>query len=1611
MTRARMLDDRGSEVLEALRTQLPEHEAEVLGEFGRRLLSRVPADRLEEAEPGLVGEYAARLFRLVEDTPPDSIGVELHRPANRPHRAVLLTAMPDCAFIVETLQEMLTSEGYAILALLHPILAVGRDADGRIAEIGDRVGSGSRVSATLILFEGLDPAADEDLETEVGRRLGQVRQVTSDFHRMVEETGRIRQDLETLKKDLTWKVPELEEVQEFLGWLLEGNFVFLGYRDYDILPAEGGGREVRLRRGSSRGILSDETTSRVYRPVPIEDLPRELTARVLGGPLLMVSKTNALSPVHRRTRMDDVSIKRLDAKGTVLGERRFLGLFTTKASTQDASATPILRRKLAEILEAEQVEAGTHDHGLVVRVFNSLPKEDLFVAPVEELLPVVDAVIETHASDEVLVISRPDALARGVALMVVMPRQRFSTEARHRVQDLIIEAYDAQILDYHLALGEGDQARLHFHVAAEAETAAAVDLVDLRVRVTEAIRSWEEKVRAALEDTVEPERVLELIRRYGSAFSAQYVATTEVQTTVRDIQLLEEVRSTGQSRVTLMDVDPPVENRYWLTAFDRGESHDLSDVMPVLENFGFRVVRAEAHEVAVEEGEVPLTIHGFLVDVPAEWKVDRVSAEPRVEEALRAAQAGWAEDLHINRLILSAGLTWRQVGLLKAYGAYAFRIGAVSSRLGLRRPVVAYPRAARLLWEIFSAQFDPTLEGDREMAGIALRDAFHETLKTVEGIDDDRTLRRLLNLIDATVRTNYFQARLREHPEAPIALKLDCSRIEAMPEPRPKHEIWVSGVRTEGAHLRMGDVARGGLRWSDRLEDFRVEVLGLVKTQQVKNAVIVPQGAKGAFVVSRPPADRSLAREAGVTSYRDFVSGLLDVTDNVVDGAVVHPRETVVRDGEDPYLVVAADKGTATLSDTANALAADYGFWLGDAFASGGSKGYDHKEMGITARGAWECVKRHFREMGKDIQEEEFTAVGIGDMSGDVFGNGMLLSRKTRLLAAFDHRNIFIDPDPDAEASWVERKRLFDLPGSAWTDYDPALISEGGGVWGRGDKRIDLSARAREVLGIEETSLNGEALVKAILGAPVELWWNGGIGTYVRASSETDAAVSDPGNDLVRIAATDLRAAVLGEGGNLGLTQLGRIEYALRGGRLNTDALDNSAGVDTSDHEVNLKILLGPLVARGEMSGTRTGRTSGVGGGRCRSRGSPEQLHAEPGRQSRPAPCAAESRQLRRRPPLPGACRAAEPSARMPSDRRRPVGPSRSRRPVPDPAGAGRVARVREDAHEAPPDGVRSHGGSGDARSRAGLLPACGAGARRRRSAGGAPAARQHRRHGADEPPGGLDGWSGAHSADRGDASQRRRGSQGVVRGVPRSPRPTICCAACRPSIHEVTSGVQAQWLLAVSESLARSTRWILANADLDDSIHDLVAFYGEPVAELRAHLGEVLPEPKRGEVGDRLALRMADGMDRDLAWALVCLEFLDGLLPVATLSRGAGIGAQAVGDVYFGIAADIDFPWLQDRLADLPAKDLWEQRAARRLVIDLESARRAIVKTLIDDARSAESASSTMGEFRDRRSSGLTRIRELMDELKASEGPSLAALVVAVQAITEQSEVWQRAE
>lgn len=1596
-----------SEVLSELTTRCSDASPEIVEEFARKLLRRVSEDWLAQQDVVGFADAIRELYELIERTPDGDVGVAVLHSDKTEHRTYLLTTMPDSAFIVETLREGMHGRSLAIESLLHPVLVLQRAKDGHIEAVHDRTIEGDRLSAVLLVLDGaLTSEEAEELRSETEEHLSMLRKATADFKPMLGKVNDIVADLEEAKLTMSWRASEIQEVQELLGWMGEGNFVFLGFRRY-ALDSSGDEVLVQLEPGSGLGILQEDNRSAFVEPKPIAELPPGLRARLVGGPLLIVSKTNALSPVHRRVRMDDISIKKLGPDGQVLAERRFLGLFTAKAYAQDASQIPILRRKLREILEAEQVDVGSHDHGLIVRTFNSLPKEELFLTPVQELLGIVDAVMETHSTEDILIYARPDALARGANVMVILPRQKFSGEVRRRVQDILIEAYQGQLLNYYLTIGEGEQARLHFYLASDVKDLETIDLEAVRLSIHESVLTWNERLTAELEDDHDRGQTAELTGRYGDAFSAEYRAVTTVPTVVSDIGRLEDMRTSGERQIVLAEQEPPQPNGYELRVFDRGARFVLSDVMPVLENLGFRVLEADAYGVESADGE-STSIHTFKVEVPEQWDVDRESAENRISDAFLALQKGWARNLEINCLVLSAGMTWREISLLNAYAAYAFQIGAVPSRLGVRRPLIEHPRAARLLLEIFTAQFDPFLDGDRDTMLAVLGNSFLQYVEGVRSIEDDGTLRRLLALIHATVRTNYFQSAFQAQEELPIALKFDCGALEFMPNPVPRYEVWVSSARTEATHLRMGEVARGGIRWSDRPEDFRTEVLGLAKTQQVKNAVIVPAGAKGAFIIVDPPSDPTELKAAGVASYSDFVGALLDITDNVVDGRVVHPADTVIGDGEDPYLVVAADKGTARFSDTANSLANEHEFWLGDAFASGGSNGYDHKEMGITARGAWEGVKRHFRELGSDIQSEDFIVAGIGDMSGDVFGNGMLLSRHIRLIAAFDHRHIFLDPEPDAAASWTERKRLFDLPSSKWTEYDSSLISEGGGVFERGAKRIPISESVRSRLGIEETELNGNALIRAILKAPVDLLWNGGIGTYVKAEAETHAQVGDPGTDVMRVDASQLRCRVIGEGGNLGLTQRARVEYSFAGGRCNTDALDNSAGVDTSDHEVNIKILLAAAVESGSLATeARDGELAAVQddvAARVLSNNYSQSLAVT-----------LDSFRVRSHPEifrqaLTGLSRAGLldrkmeelPSTEDMVERERLGQPVLTRPELAvllaysklylkdDLLASGELegSGIRALTGEYfPPRVIEAAGEAALAVHRLGAHIACAHLTNMAVDTMGGAALVQLV-HDTGKPPSRvLKAWYVAWSASGAGAT----------------------IAQIHDLDLDVQAGLQAQWLIGVAGALDRATRWLLANEDLTGDPEALIEWYGSSVSVLAASLIEHLSDRKRGEVDQRISMYKMDGLGTDLARELVALDYVDGLLPVAALARQEEIPASRVGGVYFGLVGIIDFAWLQERLDKTSSRNGWELRAAHLLALELESIRTQIVRHLLTgpDADSEQ----PLDAFTQRCGGGLKRIGDLIEDLKEEKRPGIPALMVAIHAIGDECGTWMNGE
>jgi glutamate dehydrogenase len=849
----------------------------------------------------------------------------------------------------------------------------------------------------------------------------------------------------------------------------------------------------------------------------------------------------------------------------------------------------MLKRKLDEVIRRAGFTPDSYDGQDLVEIIEAYPRDELFQTSVDELVPIALGVLRLRERRHLKLFLRKDAYGRYMSCLVYLPRDRYTTQIRLRIQEILRRAFGGVTVDYSAMVSESVLARLHVVVRGERGTPLPdVDTDDLEAELTIAIRSWADDLADALVDQCGEERSGVLLRRFGDSFPEGYKADFPARLAVADLKRLDRLTEPDETSINLYEAYNAAPGERRLKIYRLGPPISLSHVLPLLQNMGVEVVDERPYKIA-KTGQDPMWIYDLGLRYEPSAGVDEDEVKDLFQDAFTALWRGDIESDGFNALVLHAGLTWRQAMVLRAYAKYLRQTGVTFSQSYIEQVLLANAPITRLLVRLFESRLDPALADGQDERSAGIIEEIVGTLDEVASLDQDRILRAYLALIRATLRTNFYVGRAAGGHKPYLALKFDPQRILDLPQPRPKYEIFVYSPRIEGVHLRFGSVARGGLRWSDRQEDFRTEILGLVKAQAVKNTVIVPAGAKGGFVCKRLPGsgDRGAFLAEGIACYKQFISGLLDITDNLVDGKVVPAPEVIRHDGDDTYLVVAADKGTATFSDIANEVAASYGFWLGDAFASGGSVGYDHKAMGITARGAWESVKYHFRFLGLDVDSQEFTVVGIGDMSGDVFGNGMLLSEHIKLIAAFDHRHVFIDPAPDPARSFEERKRLFELPRSSWADYDTSLISAGGGVFPRTAKSIRLTPQIREVLGIagDVAAMTPYELIHAALCAPVDLLWNGGIGTYVKATAENNADVGDKANDAVRADAGDLRCRVVGEGGNLGLTQLGRIEFARGGGLVNTDFIDNSAGVDTSDHEVNIKILLDQVVRDGELTG------------------------------------------------------------------------------------------------------------------------------------------------------------------------------------------------------------------------------------------------------------------------------------------------------------------------------------------------------------------------------------------------------------------------------------------
>ncbi len=1162
------------------------------------------------AERGEVDLYGGAMsqYKLAVSRPQGTANVRVFTPTVAEHgwsaggHTVVEVVTDDMPFLVDSVTMQLTEQNREVHIVVHPQILVRRDVVGELQEIFIDEASADRVDRS---DTPQDVTRESWMHIEIGRESSAaqreeielaLRKVLQDVREAVEDWPKMHARALEIIEELAAEPPpvpavEIAEGQALLQWLADTHFTFLGYREYRLEERDG---EDYLRAvpGTGYGILrsdQDMSPSTGKLPEGVREKAREKT-------LLVLAKANSKSTVHRPVYLDYVGVKMFDEQGEVVGERRFLGLFSSAAYTESLTRIPVIRVKAQQVIDRAGFDPQSHTGKALMDVLETYPRDELFSTPIGELLPIAEAVLHTRERRQLRLFVRRDTYGRYLSCLVYLPRDRYTTAVRERIAAILKRQLGGDSLEYTARVSESLLARLHFVIRPKrGEAIHEFDEADIERRLAEAARSWRDDFVAAAHAEYGEEEGARLARKYAESFPEAYKEDYPPRTGAVDLGRLEGIPAEGGLDLSLYQLVDAGPHEARLKVFRVGSPLSLSGVLPILSSMGVEVVDERPYSLDGVERESH--IYDFGLRYPR--VLPAVSGE-LFQDAVNAVWEGDNEVDGFNALVLAAQLTWRQATLLRAYAKYMRQGGTPFAQDYIEDALAHNVAITRGLVSLFEARFDPGRNGDidarsetREALTKEIEDRIEHALDDVVSLDQDRILRSYLTAIRATLRTNYFQVDEDGLTKSYISLKLKPDAIPDLPEPRPQFEIFVYSPRVEGVHLRFGAVARGGLRWSDRRDDFRTEVLGLVKAQMVKNTVIVPVGAKGGFFCKQlpDPADREAWLAEGIACYRTFISGLLDITDNRVGDSTVPPQRVVRHDGDDSYLVVAADKGTATFSDIANGVAKDYGFWLGDAFASGGSVGYDHKAMGITARGAWESVRRHFRERGIDCQTEEFTCVGIGDMSGDVFGNGMLLSTTTRLVAAFDHRHIFLDPAPDVATSYAERQRLFGLPRSSWQDYDAGLISEGGGVWSRSLKSVPVSPEAAKVLGLDSAvvSMTPAELMRAILLAPVDLLWNGGIGTYVKAETETHAEVGDKANDAIRVNGAQLRCHCVGEGGNLGLTQRGRIEYALRGadglgGRINTDFIDNSAGVDTSDHEVNIKILLDQVVANGDLT-------------------------------------------------------------------------------------------------------------------------------------------------------------------------------------------------------------------------------------------------------------------------------------------------------------------------------------------------------------------------------------------------------------------------------------------
>ena len=1616
----------------------------------RAYYRHVAVDDLSAAGPDRLAAVAARHALMAAHRPQGRALVEV-RPGGEavldPPADVIDIVTDDMPFLVDSITMELAKHGLSARLVVHPQLRVRRDVTGALREIVGQASAGQLNAGQLPADEtaggqAADRATDgqqshdelaeswthieipplgageaEALEADLLRVLGDVRGAVEDYPRMRARAMSLADDVLTPEGEGSGGADAPAEIAELLRWLADGHFTFLGYREYDLeVGAEG--MALSAVPGTGLGILRHDQIG----PGSFALLPEEVKARALEPQRLIVTKANSRSTVHRPSYLDYVAVKRLSPAGEIDGEYRFLGLYTHAAFSESIKSIPVLRRKLAEVLELSGMAADSHDGKEVAEVLDFYPREELFMTSVSDLAAITAGVHVLRERRQTRLFLRKDVYGRYVSCLVYLPRDRYTTQVRLRAQEILQRAFGASQVDYSVQVGESPVARLHLVVRADrGRQLPDADPVALEQAVASAVRSWDDDVSDEATATFGPQRARELLKQIGGAIPETYKTDVPPSAAITDFARILELRESdrtidfelwesetyvGGVPIEPEDHVPDTVERVWrLTIYRTDGPITLTDVLPRLQHMGVDVIDEHPYEFAAGE---PFWIYDFglrrkpVVEVGESAKpVDLMSNQrvrEQVEGALLALWDGRIEDDGFNALVLDAQLTWRQVAVLRAYAKYLRQANITFSQDYIEGVLRSNAAIARLLVTLFESRFDPAKEAGEAERSEAFTEEITGALDTVASLDEDRILRSYLGLITATLRTNYFSTANGTVPY--LVFKLNAQQVPDLPAPRPQFEMFVYSPRFEGVHLRFASVARGGLRWSDRREDFRTEILGLAKAQEVKNSVIVPSGAKGGFVCKQlpDPAGREAYQGEVLTCYRMFISAMLDVTDNLEAGQVVPPSNVVRHDGDDPYLVVAADKGTATFSDTANEIATSRGFWLGDAFASGGSEGYDHKKMGITARGAWESVRFHFRTRGVDVDTDDFTVVGIGDMSGDVFGNGMLLSRHIKLVAAFDHRHIFLDPDPDPQASFAERERMFRLPRSSWADYNTGLISSGGGVWARTAKSIHLSPEVRMVLGLSDadTALSPDALISAILTAPVDLLWNGGIGTYVKASNQSNADVGDRSNDAVRVDAAQLRARVVGEGGNLGLTQEARIEYALAGGLVCTDFIDNSAGVDTSDHEVNIKILLDREVRSGSL--TEDGRNALL---QQMTDEVASQVLEHNYQQNRALAAAwAQSAQMlhvhtryirklerdgrirRRLDVLPGDREIAE---------RRAAGTGLV---IPEFAvllAQTKIAAAQDVlASSLPDDGYLRH-----------VLVDYFPTALRRKYADRMGEHRLHREIITTSIVNDMVDRSGITFAFRlneetGASVPEITAAWLVARAVFDMPG---FWAQLEALDGKVDTGVQILALLEGRKLTERAARWLLAFRRPPFDVQATIDFFAAGVLTVAGSLPKMLTGRDLTGFGERREVYSARGVPGDLADRIAAMVPAYSAFDIVDISRGTGRSVEETTEVYFDLADRLQIARLRDMITALPRDDRWNTMARGAIRDDLYTAHGALARDVLT-VTGPGSPEQRLAAWVQRNDSVVRRATQTLTEIWESNAFTVATLSVAVRAI-----------